>query len=223
MNVKTQFEDNYTDYGFGFPIVIDHVEIAEIGGEKFPLIDYRELETRAIESLPGKPFRLTGGEVRFIRHHFGMTLEVFGKRLGVSHVAVRKWEQKASKPAGMQWATEKNLRLFIARLLGETGESFVSLFDALEDKRAAKSIPLRLSLERWNPFDIGEGMGSDFEAQKHPAYVESPPKVSHQRITFRVLTGGGISGHESSPVMPSNYESVPQEGTPDVSKLSNAA
>lgn len=149
--MKTKSNSTYTDFGFGFPIIIDNVEIQRIDGEEFPLVNYKELERKAIAAMPAKPSRLTGNEVRFIRHHFRMTLEQFGKRLEVSHVAVKKWEASGDKAVGMQWAAEKNLRLFVARLSGVKGVRFVQLFDALECKAPSKPEALRLSLERQKP------------------------------------------------------------------------
>lgn len=105
-----RIEKSYIDYGFGFPIHIDEVQIEEWCGEEFPLIDNEFLEYFALRTLAFLPARLTGNQVRFIRHHFTETLEEFGKKAGVQHTAVMKWEKAGDEPTNMAWGTEFLLR-----------------------------------------------------------------------------------------------------------------
>lgn len=146
--MKTKTLRDYVDRGFGFPVAIERVTLAEIAGDWVPLVDYDELERQVVEGLPSKPGRLTGSEVRFIRLHFKMSLSEFARALGVSHVAARKWEQNKTSLAGMQWLTEKNLRLFLLHKLNKSPRGFVKLFESLESKRPAVREPIRIAFSK---------------------------------------------------------------------------
>ena len=112
MNKKTQ--KSYIDYGFGFPIQIINASLVKIRGEWVLDIDFEKYEKTVLFSLALKPARLTGNEIKFIRHHFEMVLKDFGKRFGdVAHSAVIKWEKFEDEPTNMNWATEKDIRLAV--------------------------------------------------------------------------------------------------------------
>lgn len=108
-----RIQKSYTDYGFGFPIVLMDVPMVKIRNIWTPDIDYNLLQTGALQALAFKPARLSGNEVKFIRHSFEMTLKEFAKRFDVSHPAVLKWEKQAGKPTKMSWSLEKDIRLFV--------------------------------------------------------------------------------------------------------------
>lgn len=114
----------YIDYGFGFPIHIDEVQIDEWYGEEFPLLDNGFLECFALRTLAFLPARLTGNQVRFIRHHFFETLEEFAHRAGVRHTAVMKWERAGDEATNMGWGTEFLIR---CRALAEVDTNGVEL------------------------------------------------------------------------------------------------
>ncbi|HIJ72533.1 MAG TPA: hypothetical protein HPP83_00385 [Candidatus Hydrogenedentes bacterium] len=127
-------QKNYVDYGFGFPVVFGKVRMVKVEGEWAPDIDYGLAEKCVIQAIPNKPGPLTGNQVRFIRLHFNMTLTRFGERFGVSHVAVKKWEDKGEDRTGMRWAIEKDLRLFVLKQVNVDANDFVKLYDGLEQK-----------------------------------------------------------------------------------------
>lgn len=155
---------HYTDYGFGFPVILDEVEIREFLGEEIPIINLNELEDQVVQAIPNRVGRLTGDEVRFVRLHFGMTLTTFGNLLGVSHPAVKQWEMKASSFTGMEWAKEKILRLEIALRSGCHGNEFEQLFRDLENERPIASEPLRVVLDQWTSYpSASDVVMDDFE------------------------------------------------------------
>jgi transcriptional regulator with XRE-family HTH domain len=86
-----------------------------------------------LRELCEKDSRLTGNEVRFIRQHFEMTLQQFAKRFGVTHPAVMKWENTKNKYTGINWATEKDIRLFALSKLSAKSSELVALYTFLED------------------------------------------------------------------------------------------
>ena len=134
--VKKHIVPEYTDTGFGFPVIIQNVEMAQIAGETVALIDYKKLERLLIRSLPSKPARLSGAEIRFIRQYFGLTLEEFAKVFGVTHPAVKKWEASRNEPSCMATTTEMALRMWAQRQLSSSPRLFMKLWDAVQRQKA---------------------------------------------------------------------------------------
>ncbi|MCE5228973.1 hypothetical protein LLG95_05175 [bacterium] len=135
----------YTDYGFGFPVILRHVPMIKAFGKWTPDINYKQLERSVLLSLVHKPARLTGGEIRFIRHYFRMTLQDFGENFDVRHTAVMKWEKAENEPTRMDWSTEKDVRLFaLDRLLPEKelARRIVPLYRDLRKKKQDGPIPV---------------------------------------------------------------------------------
>lgn len=127
---KTKIEKDYIETRYGFPVIIHNVPMVEKRGEWVAQINYAQLNNAVLKSLALKSGLLTGNEIHFIRLHFEMTLENFGKRFGVTHQAVMKWENSKDKPTKMNWFTEKDIRLFIYKQLTEKG--FSKVYDKLE-------------------------------------------------------------------------------------------
>jgi hypothetical protein len=136
-DIKVQKE--FLDDGFGFPLRLFNVPMRKVRGVWTPDLDYNNLTAEVLKALAHKPFRLTGNEVRFIRLHTEMTLTAFGKRFGVSHANVKKWEACGDQATHMQWTTEKDIRMFIAlRTLGD--KAALDLYRGLVEKRAADTL-----------------------------------------------------------------------------------
>jgi DNA-binding transcriptional regulator YiaG len=113
--MKTKkIQKSYTDNGFGFSITILNAPLKKINNEWILSLDFEKYEKAVLLALALKPVRLSGNEVKFIRHHFEMDLKNFGKRFGdVAHSAVIKWEKFKDDLTNMNWATEKDIRLSI--------------------------------------------------------------------------------------------------------------
>lgn len=122
----------HIDHGFGFPVKLLNVSMAKVRGEWTPTINYNLLSQVVLKELCEKEGKLTGNEVRFIRQHFELTLQQFAKRFGVSHPAVLKWEAKNNKPTDMNWATEKDIRIFSLLKLESKSSEVVELYNFLE-------------------------------------------------------------------------------------------
>ena len=133
--------------GFGFPVVLVNVPMIKVRGSWTPEVDYNKLSRRLLEALAVKPARLTGSEVRFIRHMLSMTLEQFGKRFGVTHPAVMKWERAGNNPTAMTWAVEKDVRLEVLQRPGGTRKrDFLSAYRALAKMPASKQERIRMRI-----------------------------------------------------------------------------
>jgi len=131
--------------GFGFPVVLPNVPMVRSLGVWTPDIDYRKLARNVLRRLALHPTRLTGWEIRFIRHSMDMTLQEFAHRFGVTHPAVVQWEQCGAKPTRMAWALEKDIRLEIIRSeLAPSATRFVEAYEELAEERPNKTVPVRV-------------------------------------------------------------------------------
>ena len=82
--------------GFGFPVLLKDWPHLKIDGVWEPDIPYRGIEALLFNKMPFKFARIWGAEVKFIRHHMGMTQEEFAGWLGFS---VADWEKADLKPS----------------------------------------------------------------------------------------------------------------------------
>lgn len=150
--MRNKIQDQFIDYGCGFPIVLRHVPMVKVEGKWVPNINYNKLEKIVSLMLCHKQAKLTGNEVRFIRLYLGMTLDMFAKRFGVKHPTVIKWEGYKNKHTNMSLGTEKDIRLC---LMGHvTGKKHISsLYNELvtlplSQTQPQENIELDLDLEK---------------------------------------------------------------------------
>ena len=143
---KTQKEFAYE--GFGFPVVLLRVPMVRVRGAWTPDVNYDQLARELLEALALKPGRLTGNEVRFIRHSLSMTLQDFAGRFGgVTHPAVIKWEQAENDPTTMNWAVEKDIRLEILRSVSKIKpREFLEAYSSLAKERTATRRKMKLTV-----------------------------------------------------------------------------
>jgi hypothetical protein len=118
--------------GFGFPVRLLHAPTRRVVGEVVPVVQWNAVEAAVFGALAGKPGRLTGNEVRFIRQHLGLTLEAFGRLFGKTHPAVKKWEGAGDGPTQMEWPTEKDIRLRVQLHSSRSATAFRALYERLE-------------------------------------------------------------------------------------------
>jgi len=107
---KRKVQRRFVYNGYGFPVVLRNVPMVMVRGSWTPNINYNVLTQKTLYELAHKPVRLTGDEVRFIRHSFDMTLTEFGKERSVKAATVTRWEKAGEKATSMKWLTEKRLR-----------------------------------------------------------------------------------------------------------------
>ncbi len=140
-------QDLFVYEGFGFPVAFVNVPMVLVRGDWTPDVNYTEIARRLLRSLVLKPARLTGHEVRFIRHMMKMNLKQFGKRFGVTHPAVLKWEKTRTRPTAMTWAVEKDMRLEILHARKDAG-ALLAAYDALVEEPTGRPERMRLQLGR---------------------------------------------------------------------------
>ncbi len=131
--MEREIRKEYRYEGFGFPVIIKDVAMVKIRGQWVLDIDLNCLEENLFTMMPKKPVRLSGNEIRFIRHHARMTLEKFAERFGVRHTAVMKWEKSGPESTNMNWATERDIRLFVLLENDVPGREFKQTYTDLRD------------------------------------------------------------------------------------------
>ena len=146
--METKIQKEFIDTGFGFPIKLLNVPMVKARGQWTPKIDYNDLAEAVLLELARQDSRLTGNEIKFIRTHFEMTLQEFGKRFDVSHAAVLKWEKMGNRSTVMNWPTEKDLRLFVFERLKAKPQDLANLYAELAELPESKARPLSLDAKR---------------------------------------------------------------------------
>ena len=146
--METRVTHEYIDRGFGFPVVLEDVPMIKLRGHWTPRINFNSLAVEVLRCLVVLDGRLSGSQVKFVRLHFEMTLQGFASRFGVTHVAVLKWERTGSKPTGMGWSTEKDIRLFVSQKLDMKPVDFMAVYNKLETAAKQKSAGIKLGAEK---------------------------------------------------------------------------
>jgi len=159
-------EKNYREDILGFPVIID--EVAVDTRHDIAMIDYEALSLRALAILATIERRLTGSEVRFIRGYFGLTLQAFASRLGCTHAAVMKWEERGALHTKMAWSTEKDIRLLVLAGLGVAADVFLEHYARLAQGAGYEVVdeppPMRIhahAVARQKPRRRAEGMRAE--------------------------------------------------------------
>jgi len=121
--------------GLGFPIRLINVPMRKAYGDWVLNIDFDRLQIAALLMLAKQGTRLSGREITFIRHYFDMTTGEFGALLGVTHVAVLKWELEERV---MNVNTEIFLRSYILNRLNVTDKEFRKIYRSYDPKTISK-------------------------------------------------------------------------------------
>lgn len=108
--IETQTVKEFAYKLAGFPVVVENVEVIVTGEGRFPRLDYEELNRRILVALATKPTKLTGNQVRYIRHSYELSLRDFAKLFRFKAPSVLKWEQRGNESTSMEWPTELLLR-----------------------------------------------------------------------------------------------------------------
>jgi hypothetical protein len=77
-----------------------------------------------------------------------MTLQEFATRFCVTHVAVMKWEKTKNRSTNINWATEKDIRLFVLSKMESESSELTKLYSELEYQPPNKTVSIRLDFEQ---------------------------------------------------------------------------
>lgn len=137
----------FDDYGFGFQVRIVNAPMLKVRGEWVLDLDASKLQQTILRALASKAVRLTGSEIRFVRHSFDMTSTAFGEKFNVSHAAVLKWEKAGQRGTGMNWSTEKDIRLFVAARVFPKASDFLAVYQELEERAEDSAMVVKIDAE----------------------------------------------------------------------------
>lgn len=131
----------------GLPILLVDPPMVEVRGRQVPNVNLRELQEVVFRLLIGKPTRLSGAEVRFVRKHLRMRQADLARVLNMAnHSVVSQWEGREDQFTGMEYNTEVLLRIWMAAKAGLT-DSLVDLLEAkLKDLAPSSGQPLAVDL-----------------------------------------------------------------------------
>lgn len=143
---------NYQWNGFGFPVIFNELPAIKVRGAIIPDMDMSVFARPVIEHIcVHQNVPLSGGQVKFIRLYFGLSLREFAKFASVRHQSVMRWESRKSSAAQIDVNTEVVLRLKVLMRLGCKGHVITDALDRIrhiEELRAAggykKIEPLRV-------------------------------------------------------------------------------
>ena len=119
--------------GLGFPLELVDAPMKKVFGEWIIDIDMNELQLFVFKGLIHKPHPLTGKEIRFMRKFLEISTTELGKKLGVSHATVVKWEKGQAKISPMQ---ESYIRLFLFECLKD--HEFLQLYKEITPEKLAE-------------------------------------------------------------------------------------
>lgn len=133
----------------GFPVLLVNARMVEVQGERVPDVNLRHLQEAAFRLLVGKPGRLSGSEVRFIRKYLRMRQADLAKVLNMAnHSVVSQWESRGDEPAGMDYNTEVVLRIWMAARVGLADRLLDLLDKELKDLSSdGAREPLRITMD----------------------------------------------------------------------------
>ena len=136
--MERKIQKSYIYEGLGFPVKLINVPMRKFRGEYLLDVNLNELQKVVLLMLCYKKTPLTGNEVSFIRKYFFMTSTQFGDELGVSHVAVLKWEKYGDNIALIVPTTEYVIRLKTLLHLGRDPIELKALCESIELVKLAK-------------------------------------------------------------------------------------
>lgn len=142
--MKNRKVETFIYKGLGFPILLVDAPLRKTLGEWVIDIDFNKLRNKALNFLIHKSSALTGEEMRFIRKHLELTTTEFGNTLGVTHVAVLKWESGENR---ILPTTDLCVRMYVLRRLHAKNEDFGKLIYDLPEYLSELEIsnePLRI-------------------------------------------------------------------------------
>src|ERR1700722_2350825 len=146
--MKERKTETFVYEGLGFPIKLIQCPMKKVFGEWVLDINLGQLQIDMVKKLIYKPVPLTGAELRFIRKFLELSLDAFGKLVGVTHPAVLKWEKDQ---VTINPATEIYIRLYVLQHLQAKDKEFRNLYEQISIENLIKhkhdkQIPLSIRL-----------------------------------------------------------------------------
>src|SRR5262245_56998484 len=112
--------------GAGFPVTLIGFPFKTIHGDEVLDVDMDQLDLAIAFAVLSKPAPLTGHEIKFLRTIVGLSLQNFGKELGVTAPAVKKWEDLKEEEMGSV-TNDFGIRNFVAKKLSLEHEMHIDI------------------------------------------------------------------------------------------------
>ena len=112
--MEKKIQKQYVYEGFGFPVVLKNVPMIKVRGRWTPDVNFNDLMTDVLKALAAHESRLTGSEVRFVRHYFEMTQQQLADKAGVTRqtiIAIEAGKYAPSLPLAFRIARTFGLPL----------------------------------------------------------------------------------------------------------------
>jgi DNA-binding transcriptional regulator YiaG len=130
--------------GLGFPVLLMNPRYIKTKVGWALDVNSKKLMEIAFAALIRKPGRLSGAEIKFIRHRMELTQNTFAELLQVDRSLISKWEGKDLKSTEMQGAVEGYLRIQMVKFLRkEIDKEFSFIESAIRKSEVGK--PMELS------------------------------------------------------------------------------
>lgn len=147
MEQKTKVASRFEYTGCGFSVTILNAPMRKIAGHWTLDIDSNLIDRQVVLHLARQPTRLTGAQLKFFRLWMEATLRDLAARLGVSHVAIHKWEETKGKSTGMDINNERVLRAIMFLALGHTPAEALQIITTLNEKAKSKAESMLMDAE----------------------------------------------------------------------------
>lgn len=122
--MKAETKKEFAYKGAGFPVMLLEFPFRTLQGDEVLDVDMDQLDLAIAFAVLRKPAPLTGNEIRFLRTILTLSLQNFGKELGVTAPAIKKWEDLKDK--NMRSITNDfAIRNFVAKRLSFEHERHV--------------------------------------------------------------------------------------------------
>jgi DNA-binding transcriptional regulator YiaG len=118
----------------GFPVKLIDCPMKKIFGVWVIDIDMNAFQRFVLQELIYQPYRLTGGQFRFMRKYMEISTTDFGEKLGVSHAAIVKWEKGQTHPSPAQ---EVYIRMFLLEFLQQ--EEVQKIYDEVKPAKLVEN------------------------------------------------------------------------------------
>jgi DNA-binding transcriptional regulator YiaG len=141
--MKTKHE-TFVYEGLGFPVKLIDCPMKKMLDEWVLDINLVALQRFVFQGLIHKSYPLTGREIRFMRKFLGLSIMEAGKKLGVSHATVVKWENEQTRIGPSQ---ESYLRLLFCELFKDS--ELLRLYKKIRPETLAKA-----KREKHVPFEV---------------------------------------------------------------------
>jgi transcriptional regulator with XRE-family HTH domain len=148
---------NYQWNGYGFPVIFSELPAVRLRGELVPDVDFNLLAKPLIKIICAKqPIPFSGNQVKFIRHHLGMSMREFAQFMDVTHQSVMRWEKKAKSAARIDINTEIVMRLRILKTLKSDAQSIEEVVEKVNDVEKLK--PTANYVQKFKPIWVPENI-----------------------------------------------------------------